>query len=166
MGLTVDGADETHTDNDAPYVFRVLGDAPAGEYTLRATPYSANDLGGVSGEPLVVSFSIGDEPVVRSSDATLLELELNGVDLDVKPGITEYETAVGPQVARTTVSAAAASGATYAIGPDDADANADGHQMDLAVGMNTLEILVTAEDGEARRNYTVQVVRAPFVTGP
>ena len=166
VGLTVDGTDDTHTDNDAPYVFHVLGNPPEGEYTLRATPYSANDLGGVPGDPLVVSFSIGDEPVVLSSDATLLQLELSGVDLDFNPDIADYQATVGPQVARTTVSAAAAAGATHAIGPDDADAAVDGHQMDLAVGMNTLEVAVTAEDGEASRNYTVKVIRAPFVTGP
>ena len=166
VGLTVDGADDTHTDNEAPYVFHVLGDSPEGEYTLRATPYTQSNLGGVSGEPLVVSFSIGDEPVVLSRDAMLMELELSGIDLEFNTDIADYEATVGPQVARTTVSAEAAAGATYAIGRDDADATVDGHQMDLAIGMNSLEIEVTAEDGEARRNYTVKVVRAPFVTGP
>ena len=110
MGLTVDGAEEAHTANDAPYVFHVLGNVPEGEYALRATPYSENDLGGVAGEPLVVTFSIGDEPVVRSSDASLQELELSGIDLSFRSDVAAYEATVGPQIARTTVSAKAATG--------------------------------------------------------
>ena len=34
--------------------------------------------------------------------------------------------------------------------------------MDLAIGMNTVEIVVTAEDGETTTNYTLKLVRAPF----
>ena len=165
VGLTVDGSEEAHTDNDAPYVFRVLGNAQEGGYTLRATPYSENDLGGVAGEPLVVTFSIGDEPV-PSSDASLRELELSGVDLSFHSDVADYEATVAPQVARTTVTARAAEGAAYKIDPDDSDAAADGHQVDLAIGMNTIEITVTAEDGEAAMNYAVQLIRPPFVTAP
>lgn len=162
VGLTVDGAEEAHTANDAPYVFHVLGNVPEGEYALRATPYSENDLGGVAGEPLVVAFSIGDEPAVRSSDASLRELELSGIDLSFRSDVAAYEATVGPQIGRTTVSAKAATGATYEIDPDDSDADAQGHQVDLAIGTNTIEIVVTAEDGETTTNYTVKLVRAPF----
>ena len=165
VGLTVDGA-EPHTDNDAPYVFHVLGNTPGGEYTLRATPYSERDQGGVAGESLVVTFSIGDEPLALSSDDSLRELELSGIDFDFDTDVAGYEVAVGPQLARTTVSATAAAGATYVVRPDDAQADVAGHQVDLAMGTNTIEIGVTAEDGEATRNYTVRVVRAPFAPGP
>ncbi|MDE0419496.1 MAG: choice-of-anchor B family protein [Gammaproteobacteria bacterium] len=166
VGLTVDGAAETHTDNDAPYVFHILGDAPAGDYTLRATPYPENDLGGVAGEPLAVTFSVGDEPDVPSTDASLLQLELSGIDLRFDTDVASYEATVGPQVARTTVSASAAAGATYVIGPDDADAHTHGHQVDLAIGATAIDVAVTAEDGEATKTYTVAVFRAPFTTGP
>ena len=119
------------------------------------------------GGSLVVTFSIGDEsPVVLASDGSLRELELSGIDLDFDPEVASYEVAVGAQVARTTVTVTAAAGATYVIRPDDAQADVAGHQVDLAMGTNNIEISVTAEDGEATRNYTVQVVRAPFVTGP
>ncbi len=42
----------------------------------------------------------------------------------------------------------------------DADASADGHQVDLDVGSNTITVKVTAEDGTTTRTYTVTVTRA------
>ena len=166
VSLTVDGTDETHTDNDAPYVFHVLGDSPQGEYTLRATPYSVDDLGGNAGQALGVTFSIGDALPVLSSDATLHELELSGIDLDFAGETETYHVMVGPQVAGTTVSATPAPGAAYVISPADEDSDTSDHQIAFAPGTNVVDIAVTAEDGAATRNYTVEVVRARFVTGP
>ena len=42
----------------------------------------------------------------------------------------------------------------------DADGNTAGHQVDLAVGENTIKIKVTAEDGLTTRTYTLVVTRA------
>ena len=164
VGLTVDGTDETHTDNDAPYVFHVLGGSPQGRYTLRTTPYSADDLGGEPGQSLSVTFAVSDQPL--SSDATLENLEMTGIDLDFAADTETYDVTVGPHLASTTVSPTTATGATVEIRPSDADSERSGHQVDLASGMNTIDIAVTAEDGEATRNYTVRVVRARFVIGP
>ena len=164
VGLTVDGTDETHTDNDAPYVFHVLGGSPQGRYTLRTTPYSEDDLGGEPGPPLSVTFAVSDRPM--SSDATLQNLEMTGIDFDFAADTETYDVTVGPHLASTTVSPTTATGATVEISPSDADLERSGHQVDLASGMNTIDIAVTAEDGEATRNYTVRVVRARFVTGP
>jgi len=163
VALTV-GTDETHTDNDAPYVFHVLGRSPQGKYALRATPYSEDDLGGDSGQPLSVTFAVSDRPL--SSDASLQNLEMTGIDLEFASDIETYEVTVGPHLARTTVSPTPATGATYQISPSDADSQHSDHQVDLAPGMNTIDIAVTSENDDETRNYTVRVVRARFVTGP
>ena len=163
VGLTLDGDDQTHTDNDPPYVFHVLGDSPRGEYTLRATPYSEDDLGGAAGQPLAVAFSIGDARPVLSSDATLHELELSGIDLNFAGDTETYQVMVGPQVVRTTISATPAPGAAYVISPADEDSAMADHQVAFAPGTNVVDIAVTAENGEATRNYTLKVVRARFV---
>ena len=166
VGLTVDGTKDTLVDNDAPYVFDVLGGSPDERYTLQATPYSADDLGGVGGVPLAIAFSIGDRPAVLSNDATLRELELSGIDLDFAGANETYRVLVGPQVVQTTVSATPSPGAAYVISPVDQDSDVSDHQIALATGINVVDIAVTAEDGEATRDYTVEIVRAPFVTGP
>ena len=161
VGLTVEGSDETHTDDYPPFVFDVLSPSPQGKYTLRATPYS---IDGVAGRSLSVTFAVGD--AVLSSDATLQELEMTGIDLDFASAVETYDIAVGPQVAHTTVTALAAPGAVAVVTPDDADLRTPGHEVPLSTGMNTINVAVTAEDGQATKSYTVQILRARFVTGP
>ena len=164
VGLAVDGTAETHTDNEAPYVFHVLGSSPNGKYTLRATPYSEDDLGGESGQPLRVAFAVSDQPL--SGDATLRNLEMSGIYLDFASDIENYDVTVGPHLARTTVSPTAATGAAYQISPADTESDMADHQVDLASGMNTIEIDVTSENDEVTKRYTLRIVRARFVTGP
>ncbi len=166
VGLTLEGSDDTHTANDSPYVFDGLGDFPRGRYVLRATPYSEDDLGGSPGQPMSVTFFVGESGGALSSDASLQDLEMTGIDLEFAGDIETYDITVGPQVAQTTVSTTAAPGASVRIRPADAEPQMASHQVVLAPGMTTIDVTVTAEDGEATRNYTVQVVRAPFVTGP
>ena len=66
------------------------------------------------------------------------------------------------EVAVTTVSATAShNGATVEITPVDDDGDAgNGHQVKLAVGENTIEVLVTAQDATTEKTYTVTVNRA------
>ena len=54
-------------------------------------------------------------------------------------------------------------GAEVAITPADAD-GATGHQVDLSAGQNTVTILVTAEDDNTTKTYTVNINRG--VTTP
>ena len=42
----------------------------------------------------------------------------------------------------------------------DSESGSEGHQVALAVGVNTIEVTVTAEDGNSTRTYTVTVTRA------
>ena len=95
-----------------------------------------------------------------SSDATLSGLALGGVDIGTfDSGTTDYTASVGNEVTETTVTATANDGgATYVVKLDGAE-DADG-TVALAVGDNTVNVLVTAEDGQTTRTYTVTVTRA------
>ena len=95
-----------------------------------------------------------------SGDATLSALVLSGIDIGTfASGTTSYAEDVGNDVSSTTVTATATdAGAGVTIAPADADAAA-GHQVDLAVGDNTVTATVTAEDGTTLA-YTVTVTRA------
>ena len=94
-----------------------------------------------------------------STDATLRSLTLSGVTLAFDPATTSYAASVANDVERTTVTAATSdANATYVIKLDGVT-DTDG-TVDLAVGANTISIVVTAEDGETARTYTVTVTRA------
>ena len=103
-----------------------------------------------------------------SSDATLSDLTLTGVDFEatdrifVGPGfnstVISYVGSVANSVTETTVTANTRhSSATYAVklgGVADADGT-----VSLAVGRNVITVEVTAEDGRTTRTYTVTVTR-------
>ena len=46
-----------------------------------------------------------------------------------------------------------------AICTEDADSAAEGNQVNLSVGANTIALTVTSADGQATRTYTVTVTR-------
>ena len=100
-------------------------------------------------------------PAGASSDATLSELTLSGVTLTqaFAPKTTSYRAAVDNSVSATTVTAVTTHDmATRKIligGVQDLDAD-----VDLAVGDNTITVVVTAEDGNTTKTYTVTVTRA------
>ena len=112
-----------------------------------------------------------------SGDATLSGLGLTWDDGGVQTEIalnpvfnastTAYAASVAHGVDRITIKETKGdSGATvvYHDGADsaltDADGNARGFQVGLAVGANTIKAKVTASDGETTRTYTVVVTRA------
>ena len=95
-----------------------------------------------------------------SADATLSVLTLSGVDFGTfAAGTTSYTAEVANSVSQTTVSPTTNhSGASYVIKLDGAS-DADG-VVALGVGSNVITVEVTAQDGQATRNYTVTVTRA------
>ena len=114
------------------------------------------------------------EPGQGSTDATLSNLTLSGVDMDPSerafsarflPNTVSYVGSAANDVTETTVTPTVNhSGASYVIklnGVTDADG-----VIPLAVGSNTITVEVTAEDGNTSRTYTVVVTRAPTVTDP
>ncbi len=80
---------------------------------------------------------------------------------------TSYAASVPGAVTSITVTATASDAANARVefldGDEmtlaDADENAAGQQVDLAVGENTIRIKVTAEDGLTTRTYTLAVTR-------
>ena len=95
-----------------------------------------------------------------STDATLSNLALSNVDFGAFASSTTWYTAsVANDVAETIVTPTVNNdGATYAIklgGVTDADGT-----VPLAVGSNVIAVVVTAEDGNTAKTYTVTVTRA------
>ena len=129
---------------------------PAGDYTVRASVASPDnvELAWAS-----ASFSVVEPEPTLSGDATLSGLTLSGVTLAFGPATTGYAASVANDVAETTVTPAVNhDGATYAV-QLDGQVDADG-TVPLSVGENVVAIVVTAEDGETTRTYTVAVTRA------
>ena len=125
----------------------------------------------------VLLFEVTGEAVVPSTDASLTGLDLtwndggSNADVTLDPvfnaSTTSYTAAVGSAVDRITIDATKGdAGATvlYFDGADsqltDADGNAAGFQVNLAVGANTIKAKVAASDGETTQTYTVVVTRA------
>ena len=115
--------------------------------------------------------------VGTSSDASLSALDLTwddgGTETDITlnpvfdASTTAYTASVAHGVDRITIKETKGdSGAmvVYLDGADatlsDADTNATGFQVGLAVGANTIKAKVNASDGETSQTYTVVVTRA------
>ncbi len=108
---------------------------------------------------------------VPSADAALGSFSLTGPDgedlvLNFVPETTDYSLTVAHDADTLTVEASAnhpeatleyldGDGNTLA----DADENADGLQAALEVGPNAIKVKVTAQDPNATRTYTVDIVR-------
>ena len=98
-----------------------------------------------------------------STDASLSGLALSGVTLspDFAAATTGYTASVYNSVTATTVTATPTDAdAKVVITPVDADLSAEGYQVSLDVGSNTVSVKVTAEDGTTTQTYTVTVTRA------
>ncbi|MDE2979572.1 MAG: cadherin-like beta sandwich domain-containing protein, partial [Gemmatimonadota bacterium] len=106
--------------------------------------------------------------VTASTDATLASLAVSPGTLApvFHADSLSYAAAVSNAVAQVTVTAAAtdADGATVEyLDENDAELTdadgADGHQVDLDVGGNTVKVKVTAEDGSTTRTYVLTLTR-------
>ena len=137
---------------------------------------ATDDWTGTSVLTLTVIVTDPDEGEVAGDDATLSGLSLSSGALDpvFASQTLSYTASVANEVSLVTVTPTLSdSNATlaYRDGSDqalaDADAGADGHQVDLEVGANTIKVQVTAEDTTTLRTYTLVVTRedAPVVSG-
>ncbi len=101
-----------------------------------------------------------------SSDASLAALGVSPGSVAFSPSTPNYEVSVGNDVAEVTVTAAASDPrASVAFKLNDA-AHSDGKALELGVGVNRIEVEVTAEDGETTKTYTVAVTRAEAEPAP
>ena len=98
-------------------------------------------------------------PPPLSSDASLSSLSLTGGTLDpaFSPAVTNYTATVPQSSSSVDVSATANDGnASFTIN------GSNNTTVALAVGDNTIAIVVTAEDGATSQTYTVVVTRLNF----
>ena len=111
--------------------------------------------------------------VEASTIATLSDLEIEdgaGAEVELTPGFssgtTPYTASVANSVSRITLTETpvdANAWVDYLDGDGtaltDLDTGTTGHQVDLDLGDNVIQVKVTAEDGVATRTYTVTVTR-------
>ena len=157
------GASVTITPNDADtgtggHQIALVAGEPGGEATMTAIAVIVRATDGTL-NAYTVTVSREAPP---SNDATLSALSIS--DATLSPTFdsvtTDYEAAVANATSQVTVTATGTDdGADAAITPSDADANTDGHQVDLAEGRNTITVAVTAANGTDMSTYTVEVLR-------
>ena len=94
-----------------------------------------------------------------STDATLSALTVSPKEINGFTATrTSYEVGVASTVTEATVAATANDlGAEVEITPGDSNVGADGHQVDLSAGKNTVTVTVTAEDAATNMTYTVNI---------
>ena len=104
-----------------------------------------------------------------SSDATLSALTLSDGMLSPSfaSNVTDYTASAANAASRITVTAARSDSTAdidYLDGDGDEltdlDPGTDGHQVDLVVGENVIQVKLTAEDGTTTKTYKVTVTRA------
>ena len=100
------------------------------------------------------------------SDADLTAISVGGTSVtNFAAATTDYTHNVENSVDQVSVEITTSDGsASVEYSPADADSVAEGHQVDLVEGDNTVTFSVTAEDGTTTKTYTVTVVRA--ASGP
>ena len=108
----------------------------------------------------VVSASPAAAADAPSDDASLSSLSVDGVSVEgFSADVSDYRLRVGNHVASVTVAAVPTVALARAVTtPGDAEA-AEGHQVDLVVGDNTVEVEVTATDGVSVARYRLIVRR-------
>ncbi|WP_420626680.1 cadherin-like beta sandwich domain-containing protein [Candidatus Poriferisodalis sp.] len=99
---------------------------------------------------------------VLRNDATLSALTLSDLNIGTFDSATARYTAdAASSVATTTVATQRSdTDAAVTISPDDADTGAEGHQVALDEGLNTITVAVESFDSTVTKTYTVVVARA------
>ena len=130
-----------------------------------STTPRVQDLAGNEAVALSSQAVTNETDVPPSTDATLSAITVSpGTLHGFAADRTSYEVGVSSTVTRATVTATTTDdGAEVEITPADAD-GATGHQVDLSAGQNAVTILVTAEDDNTTKTYTVNINRG--VTTP
>ncbi len=112
------------------------------------------------------SYIITVTRAASSPDATLIALTLSGVNIGTfDSATTDYTASVGNDVTETTVTATANDDRASYVVKLGGVAYADG-TVALAVGVNAIRIVVTAEDGQTTKTYTVSVTRTEAEQAP
>ncbi len=115
---------------------------------------------GTESRTYTVTVMVADTDTL-SDDAALSALSVSGANFGPFDAATRsYSAVVAQSVSRVTVSATArGEGAWVTLPGDDADTGTDGHQVDLASGVNLIKVSVLSSDGATSATYTVTVTR-------
>ena len=103
-----------------------------------------------------------DRPPPPSTDATLSSLSVSGATISpaFASNVTTYSATVRSHASLVTLELATSDdGASIDVSPADANGEADGWQIPVEVGANTVTITITAEDGTTTGIYTLTVNR-------
>ena len=104
----------------------------------------------------VYSYNMPPSADNRLSDLTVSPKNIIRFDA----GRTSYQVGVASTVAQATVTGTPANAnARVAYSGTDADAVADGHQVNLSAGRNKVTVTVTAQDGNNTQEYAVSINR-------
>ena len=153
--LTIATTEDTTAEDDE--TFTVTLSSPSSNAAL-GTPKTATGTiedDDVTAEPLSTNATLRGLVLYYGTDAITLTPAFSAQ-------VTSYTASVANVVAKVTVAPTAEDpDAALAHAPSvDSDLMSAGHQVALSVGANTIEVEVTAEDGNSTRTYTVTVTRA------
>ncbi|MGS2779614.1 cadherin-like beta sandwich domain-containing protein [Robertmurraya sp. GLU-23] len=104
--------------------------------------------------------------VVRAQNENnkLANLTLSSGEIEFDPEVTSYSINVNNETNKVTVAAVVVED-TSIVQVDETVINSDGYLVELPVGLTTISIIVTAENG-SQRTYTVNVTRAEIEDEP
>ena len=122
----------------------------AGEMSLMVGENTVEVMVTAEDGTTTMTYTVTVTVTAPSSDATLQTLALSGITLSpaFDPATTEYTATVDATVEATTVEAMATHSGAMVEGTGE---------MSLSEGENTVEVIVTAEDGTTMMTYTVTV---------
>ena len=123
-----------------------------------ALTYRIDDLNGADSES-TFNIIINAAPPPESSDATLSGLVLSDITLTFNNTTTDYTATAVNTIESTTVTATTTNtAATITVNSTPVTSGVASGDINLAVGSNTITILVTAED-TSTQSYTITVTR-------
>ena len=169
MSLTVayestdGGAEVTVTPADADTADGHQVDLSSGLTTIVLDITSSD--GKARGRYEVALRAIGHDDTTLSS-LTLTDPDDNEIDIGFSPSRRRYGKRIdesGPS-SLTIDYTPTGTGAKVEVTPADAD-TADGHQVDLSSGLNSIELDITARDGTTTGRYVVEILRGPAAEG-
>lgn len=133
-------------------IYNPDGALTAGSYTLRLSGVS--DLSGNIMPDFALSFNVG-----KSSDASLQMLALTPGDLTpvFQPGVYQYQLLVPPDATYIDILVLASHSQAKLIVNGTTQDGGRARRIDLQPGLNTIPIVVTAEDGTTKLTYNVNI---------
>ncbi len=155
------------TPNQANATVAVLG--PSGAATSQALAVGSNTLTvrvTATDAATTMTYTLNiTRAAPASNDASLGSLGATGLTIGFSPGVFSYDLSVPYTLSSTTLNAIA-SQATATVSVSGADLVAGTTSTyTLAVGLNSIALLVTAPDGATKQVYTLNVTRAAPPSG-